>query len=486
MTGRFIILGAGPAGLALAMKLLRKPDIGAEVVVIEQKPYVGGIAASFECQGLHFDYGSHRLHPATPPELLSDLKSLMGDDLLDRPRNGRIRLLGRFVKFPLNPFEFFLQMPLSFPVGIGRDAVSKPFRQKSKSPVSFADVLLDGLGKTICNAFYFPYARKLWGLGPEEISPVQVRRRVSAGNVSKMMRKALAALPGFKSGGTGRFFYPREGFGQICRSLAREVERLGGKILLSTKVEEIRLQNGRPAGVMVRSSGARIAGDRGQVAPGFKELIPDFVFSTIPVTDLVSCINPGPLQGVMKACRRIRYRSMVLCYLILETDRFTPYDAHYFPEADTVFSRLSEPKNYSFSVEPHGLTGLCAEIPCWFGDEFWRASGEMISSLVVRDLARAGLPLRCPVRTAFARRIRHAYPVYDLDFEARFKKIDDYVNQISCLISLGRQGLYAHDNTHHTMEMAYRASECIQRGPVWDSDRWRLYREQFGKHVVED
>ena len=35
---------------------------------------------------------------------------------------------------------------------------------------------------------------------------------------------------------------------------------------------------------------------------------------------------------------------MLLVYLVLETDRFTEFDAHYFPSG-VPFTRLSEPKN---------------------------------------------------------------------------------------------------------------------------------------------
>ena len=99
MNRKIAILGAGPAGLGLAMNILRTHK-SIDLYLIEQKTIVGGLAGSFEKQGLIFDYGSHRLHPATEPTIMNDLKSLLGNDLLCRPRNGRIRLLQKYVKFP--------------------------------------------------------------------------------------------------------------------------------------------------------------------------------------------------------------------------------------------------------------------------------------------------------------------------------------------------------------------------------------------------
>ena len=51
------------------------------------------------------DYGSHRFHPAADPAVFALVRELLGDDLLDRPRHGRIRLLGRWIHFPLRPLD---------------------------------------------------------------------------------------------------------------------------------------------------------------------------------------------------------------------------------------------------------------------------------------------------------------------------------------------------------------------------------------------
>jgi protoporphyrinogen oxidase len=483
---RIAVLGAGPAGLALAMKLLRRPELKSEVVVIEQNPYVGGITASFEDEGLIFDYGSHRLHPSTAEDILQDIRDLLGPDLLTRPRDGRIRLLGRFVKFPLNLFDLALHLPLSFLIGIGLDTTTKLFRRKRKHNASYADVLLNGLGQTICNTFYFPYAHKLWKLNPEEISAVQAYRRISANNVTKIVRKALSVVPGFRYEKSGFFYYPSKGFGEICEAMAQEVERLGGMIKLSRTVREVHLLDKGIKSITVGPSDAEVEVDKSQVSPISKDIPSDLVFSTIPITDLVNSLRPEPPKEISNACKKLQYRGMVFCYLVLETNYFTPYDAHYFPESDFIFSRMYEPKHYNASQEPRGITGLCFEIPCSYGDEIWNTSEDAISDRIVKDLEHAGLPIQSLIKAKFIRRLPKIYPVYDLDYESRFQLVDGYLSQISGLVSLGRQGLFVHDNIHHAIEMAYRASECLRPDLSWDSELWQRCREQFAKYVVED
>jgi len=478
------ILGAGPAGLALAVQLLRRKDLQAGVTVVERENLVGGLAASFEHDGLIFDYGSHRLHPAASAEIIEELHRLLGSDLLDRPRNGRIRLQGRYVKFPLRPTDLFLHLPPKFVMGCMSDMLRKCVGRKSSDSqaASFADVLMAGLGKTMCNEFYFPYAEKLWGLSPRAISPVQALRRVSANSPTRVLKKVLSLMPGFKKKGAGRFFYPRHGFGQISEALAEEVRRLGGCIRLGATVEQIRLDEGRVASLDLASTDGRTA-----AGSGASESLPGkFVFSTIPAPLLMRLLRPAIPAELKETCAKLRYRAMVLHYLVLQTPQFTPYDAHYFPGREFLFSRLSEPKNYSVASEPAQWTGLCAEIPCQQGDSVWNASESELTKRVVAELAKADLPVQCPVRSAFVRRLPQAYPVYDLEYAERFQAMDAYLGGLQGLITLGRQGLFAHDNTHHTIEMGWRASECLRADFTWNAERWQACRKEFDGHVVED
>lgn len=450
-------------------------------MVIERQPAVGGLAASFEFDGLYLDHGSHRLHPATDPEILADLRRLLGPDLLVRPRHGRIRLLGRYVKFPLSPLDLAIRLPPSFVAGVGRDAIAKRLSWGSPAPTTFAEALLAGLGSTICTTFYFPYARKLWGLDPTEIAAEQAHRRVSANSIGKVVRKALSVVPGLGAGRPPIFYYPRRGYGQISEALAGEVRRLGGTILLSTQARRIVTDGGFVRRLILATDRAGSGGDAES-----REIDTTVVFSTIPVTALARLLAPPPPDPVTASMAKLTYRGMVLLYLILDVERFTPYDAHYFPEQETVFSRVSEPKNYSMAAEPVGRTGLCVEVPCSVGDEIWSASDEEIRRRVVGDLARVGLPVDGLIRTSFTRRLPNVYPVYDRAFAQHLARLSSHLAEISGLVSLGRQGLFAHDNTHHTIEMAYRASECLGPDLSWSAGQWRLYQEQFRSHVVED
>ncbi len=466
-----VVLGAGPAGVGAAYELTRAGR--ARVTVLEQRDTVGGNAGSFQLDGVWVDYGSHRLHPACDPAILSNLRTLMGNDLLDRPRHGRIRLENQWIHFPLKPGDLLLRMPKKFALGVALDMVRKQ-PSTNGQPDSFASVLEHTLGSTICHGFYFPYARKLWGLPPEELAATQARRRVSGNSIGKIIRKVANAVPGLKKPGAGRFFYPRRGYGQITQRLCEAAKTAGAQFIMQARVTAVERDGNTVAAVMYEVEGQN------------HRIPTQNVWSTLPISLLVRSMNPEAPQEIADASARIAFRGMILIYLTLEQDQFTEYDAHYFPEEAIPISRLSEPKNYSASIEPRGTTVLCAELPADPGSREWEMSDEQLGDLLRDCLERAGLPVRAKVRRAITRKLRQAYPVYIRGYEKDLALADEWLGQIEGLLTFGRQGLFVHDNTHHALYMAKAAADCLRADGSFDHQLWAHYREIFETHVVED
>jgi protoporphyrinogen oxidase len=204
------------------------------------------------------------------------------------------------------------------------------------------------------------------------------------------------------------------------------------------------------------------------------------------MTVLARLLDPPPPAGYLAAAARLEFRAMILIYLVVEQDRFTEYDAHYFPEPESPISRLSEPKNYSALAEPRGVTVLCAELPCSPQDPAWQMTDGELAALAQEALNAAGIPVQAPVKQVLTRRLAQAYPIYRRGFEAAFAQLDAWMSRIDGLLTFGRQGLFAHDNTHHALLMGYRAADCLRADGVFDASRWQAYRREFEAHVVED
>ncbi len=470
-----VILGAGPAGLGAAYMLTRNKL--AHVTVLEENQWVGGTAASFEISGINVDLGSHRLHPACDPEIMRDIKNLLGDELLDRPRHGRIRLHGRWIHFPLKPFDLAFRLPPSFGIGVMADSLGKIVRRKSihSEEETFESVLEAGLGKTIYRDFYLPYSRKIWGQKPDDLSKEQAYKRVSSNSTGKMFLKALSALPGIKKPpGSGRFYYPLRGFGQICESLSTAAEKNGANITMGASFNSLLLRENKAESVTYVQNNKT------------NSIEADFVWSTITNTLLIQSIQPSPPPDIIDASKKLEFRSMILIYLVLKQKQFTEYDAHYFPEASIPVTRLSEPKNYCNVSKPVNSTVLCAELPCFITSPEWKMQDKELGELVKQSLDKVGLTVKVPIEKVVTKRLKYAYPIYKKGYDKYLDEIDRYLNQIENVLSFGRHGLFAHDNTHHALSMAYSAVACFDTDKGFDSTKWKEFRKVFETYVVVD
>jgi protoporphyrinogen oxidase len=467
-----VVLGAGPAGLAAAWQAARR---GMSVVVLERAHAVGGMAASLEVAGVRVDRGSHRLHPTTPANVLGDLRVLLGDDLQLRRRNGRLHIADRWLGFPLRPTELARALPPELIVRAAAEAILAPLRRGR--PVSYADTLRRGLGPTLYETLYAPYAVKLWGRPGEQIDAEQARRRVSADTPWKIASRMLRRRPG----GAGRmFYYPRQGFGQIVEALAEAAVKAGADIRLGAQVDDLAPDShGVDIGIATRS-----AADGGQPA-GSSRIRGGHVFSTIPLPVLATICRPGPPAVAIESAGSLRFRAMVLVYVVHRSRPWTPYDAHYLPDLNTPITRISEPANYrESSADPRDRTVLCCEIPCTLGDAIWEGSDEDLRAIVTDTLARTGLPALTSAGM-HVERLPHVYPVYEVGYRRHLREIDTWAATVPNVTTFGRLGLFVHDNTHHTIAMAYDAVDAIAGGR-FDEAAWAAARARFETHVVED
>jgi protoporphyrinogen oxidase len=453
-----VVLGAGPAGLGAAYRLARA---GHTVTVLERADHVGGLAASFEVAGQRVDHGSHRLHPATPAPIMAMLRGLLGPDLQQRSRHGRIRLAERFVAFPPNPTDLVRKLPPTLSARLARDMATSPLRTARDD--TFAATVRASLGPTMTDRFYAPYVEKLFGIPADQLAGELARRRIGATSAGALVRRVVRRDPE-----RGIFHYPRRGYGQISEALAAAAAHAGTDIRTGAEVTAVRATD---SGVEIDTTGG-------------VTLSADACWSTLPLP-LLARIAGAP-HDVESAARALETRALLLVYLALPRPQWTPYDAHYFPEADVLLSRLSEPKNYRDNPEdPHDVTVLCAEIPCSVGDDTWNASSDELANAVRDALTRSYLPTPEPIDVV-VRKVPRAYPVYRVGYETAFATVDEWASALPRVLHFGRQGLFAHDNTHHALAMAWAAADAIGPDGLVDEHQWTAARARFATHVVED
>jgi protoporphyrinogen oxidase len=318
----------------------------------------------------------------------------------------------------------------------------------------------------VLDAFYAPYARKLWDTAPTELAGELARRRVSASSPVDILRRLARG-----SGPDGRtFLYPRRGFGAISEALGQAACDAGAEVRLGCGVDRLcRRPDGGWCLVLADGTG----------------LDAEHVWSTIPLPALAGMVDPPPPAGALESASGLRHRAMVLLYLVLDRLQWTEYDAHYFPGPEVFATRLSEPRNYRDNTDdPADRTVLCAEIPCWTGDAVWRSADVDLAARLTQELVATGLPDARPIEVA-SRRLPHVYPVYGPGFADNLAALERWAAAAG-LVTFGRQGLFTPDNTHHALAMGWAAADALRPDGTFDIATWRSARDGFRSFVVED
>src|SRR3954452_871307 len=164
-------LGAGITGLTAAWELSR--SFPGRVVLLEKEAAVGGLAATSSTKDrFAFDVGSHRLHRDNHPAVNRLIADLCGPDLIERERRGKIFIRDRPFRYPPSALDIMTAFGLKDFVrfGLGFLRARLGHLTRDGEPDNFEDYTTSAVGRSLYERFYKPYAQKLYGMSPRDIS----------------------------------------------------------------------------------------------------------------------------------------------------------------------------------------------------------------------------------------------------------------------------------------------------------------------------
>ena len=100
-------------------------------------------------------------------------------------------------------------------------------------------------------------------------------------------------------------------------------------------------------------------------------------------------------------------------------------------------------------------------------------------------MVHQGLPKPAHVATE-TRRLPRVYPVYRRGYADHLGHLEAWAATHPRLLTFGRQGLFVPDNIHHTLAMGRAAASVVGSDGTVDRSAWKVARETFLDHVVED
>lgn len=456
------VIGAGPAGLTAAYMLANR---GRAVTVFEATETVGGLAQTAVRDGYRFDLGGHRFFTKSAEvEALWD--EVLGAEMLVRPRLSRIYWRGRFVSYPLRPADVIAKIG---PLELARCAASyAAARTRRRRPeVSFEDWVTARFGRRLFRLFFKTYTEKVWGVPTEELRAEWAAQRIAG---LSLWSAARSALPG-RRGSTPKslieeFRYPRLGPGQMWEEMAARIVAAGGEVRLGTPVERLLLEGGRV--VAVRAGGKRVP-----VAAAI---------SSAPLRSVPGMVEPSAAAAVSDAARGLRYRDFLTVALTIDGEPPFPDNWVYVHDPRARVGRIQNFRAWSPWMTPDPRSSCIGlEYFCFQGDELWERDDEDLVALARGEIDSLGLVPAGRVAAGHVVRVPKAYPIYDAEYQRRVDRIRPWLDGISNLQQIGRNGLHRYNNSDHSMLTAMRAVENLcdgARHDIWAVNADSVYHER--------
>jgi protoporphyrinogen oxidase len=455
------VLGAGPAGLTAAYRLVRR---GVPVVVFEAGEEVGGLARTVVRDGYRFDLGGHRFFTKSA-EVEALWEELLGPELLVRPRLSRIYWRGRLIDYPLRPTDVFARVgPLELVRSLGSYAHARLRRPTEVE--TYEDWVSARFGRRLFELFFKTYTEKVWGVRTDELRAEWAAQRIAELSLWSALRAALPGAAEMPKSLIKEFRYPRLGPGQMWEEMARRVEAGGGDIRLGAPVEGLEHEDGRLTAV-------RAGGERVEVSAAI---------SSIPLRTTVGVAEPAPPRDVAVAAAGLRYRDFLTVALPVDGEPPFPDNWVYVHDPRARVGRIQNFRAWSPWMTPDPRRScLGLEYFCFEGDELWCSSDEALVELGRREVAELGLVDPERVAGGHVVRVPKAYPVYDSEYAGRVERIRGWLGGISNLQQIGRNGLHRYNNSDHSMLTAMRAVENLcdgARHDVWAVNADGVYLER--------
>ena len=219
---RYLILGAGVAGLTFASRLkLRGED---SFLLLERNAEAGGLCRSVFCGDTPIDIGGGHILDVRRPHVTKFLFQFMPESEWNRySRDSRIQLGNITISHPLeaNIWQFPLEEQVEYLESIAQAGCNSG----ENMPERFVDWIRWKLGDKIAKEYMLPYNRKMFGenlnaLGTywlEKLPNVSFRDTL----MSCLTKKAYGKQPGH-----AEFYYPKKfGYGELWRRMAQNISQ---------------------------------------------------------------------------------------------------------------------------------------------------------------------------------------------------------------------------------------------------------------------
>lgn len=410
---KHLILGAGPAGIAAALRL------GKDASIVERSSFIGGQSASLQIGEAVFDIGGHSFH--TPHPFVRDLvyNSL---EMFDQTRKAYCYSYDTLIPYPFQ--KHFREINNERVVRECADGLSN--KVASNEPAeNFRDFILDRFGIGIAEHFMLPYNEKLWARDLTLLDAQWVGERVAApeGVREKFEQEGGQRKPLQADTTVG---YPAQGgFGEIYTALSRQVH----DIRLNTEIVQIDPKNKR-------------AYTRDGKIFEYHRLI-----STLPINELLQIVI-GANEEVRNDVNTLQYMSLKCVLVAVNHPVDTEIQRIYSADEDNPAHKTAINHNSSDWLRSRPHHGIMGEVSYSPYKQMSRPDVEawFIESLIKMHIIQS----RDEILGAKVIDVKYAYPVPTHNRRSIMDSALAYLRELD-IYSLGRFGEWAYINSDETL-----------------------------------
>lgn len=504
-----IIIGAGPAGLTAAYELSLHKEY--KVIVLEESGSYGGISRTVEHHGNRMDMGGHRFFsknkkvidwwkkmmplqgsPAKDYAVLGRTCNIVegGPDpesednvMLIRNRFSRIFFRGKFFDYPISmKLATFRNMGFLTTLEVGSSYLKSVLLKRKEN--SLEDFYINRFGQKLYSMFFESYTENLWGRHPRAISPEWGAQRVKGLSIvallKHMTKKMLHVKPiRTETSLIEEFYYPKLGPGQFWEITAEKAKKQGVEIHMHAKaIKLLKNKANLITGVTYEQDGVQ------------KTLECDYLISSMPLRDLVLGIEDVPAR-LAEIASGLPYRDYITVGVLASNlklkngtnigtiGNILPDNWIYVHDSRVKMGRVQVYNNWSpYMVKDlENTLWLGLEYFCEEGDSMWNQSDEEFAQNAIQEMCTMSMIDRAEdILDYHVERVKKAYPAY-FDTYAYIDELKEYLDSISNLFCVGRNGQHRYNNIDHSMCTAFEAVKNILEGRSNKTNLWNINTE---------
>ncbi|MEA5003660.1 MAG: FAD-dependent oxidoreductase [Christensenella sp.] len=399
---KYLILGAGPAGLAFANRLKQAGE--RDFLVLEKEPEAGGLCRSAEVDNFPLDIGGGHFLDVRRPHVNEFLFGFMPEEEWSIfNRDSRIVVNGNTVNHPIEANIW--QMKLEDQVEYLKSIAVAGCNIGQDMPRDFVDWIYWKLGAKIAEDYMIPYNQKMFNKELNQLGTYWLEKLPNVSFEETLMscltKRAYGTQPGH-----AQFYYPKQyGYGELWLRMAKAIE---DNIEYNVSVNGIDFDNK----TVVSADGCRYQAD--------------VIISTIPWLEFDEII--GMPEELKASISKLKFSSVQIEYVPEQLD--TEAQWIYYPDASLPYHRILVRHNF-----------------CGNSKGYWT---ETNSERIHVNKAEK----------AFTYMNKYAYPLNTISKPEIMEKLLTW-SKARGIIGLGRWGEHEHYNSDLTVDLAMGMADAV-------------------------